>query len=113
MVSIKNNVIKITQGDTLRTRVVFFIKPGALYTPSEGDRIRFALKSSRNPVDRDVLLNIEIPADTMELVIPAGLSKKVPARTLPYFYDVEICFANGDVYTFIPDGTYYSLPEVV
>ena len=113
MVSIKNNVIRITQGDTLRTSVVFYTEPGVPYIPSAGDRIRFALKSSKSANDTDVLINIDIPTDSMILTIPAEETKKVAARSTPYFYDVEITFENGDVYTFISDGDYYSLPEVV
>jgi len=113
MVSIKNNVIRITQGDTLRTSVVFYTEPDVPYIPSEGDRIRFALKSSKNANDTDILINVEIPTDTMVLTIPAEATKNVPARSTPYFYDVEITFENGDVYTFISDGDYYSLPGVV
>lgn len=113
MVSIKNNVIRITQGDTLRTPVVFYTEPGVPYVPSEGDVIRFALKSTKNVTDTDVLINVEIPIDTMILTIPAEETKKVVARNRAYFYDVEVRFANGDVLTFIPNGEYYSEPEVV
>ena len=113
MVTIKNNVIRITQGDTLRTSVVFYTEPGVPYIPSEGDRIRFALKSSKSPKDTDVLLNIDIPTDSMVLTVPAEETKKIVSRATPYFYDVVITFENGDVYTFIADGAYYSLPEVV
>lgn len=113
MVSIKNNIIRATQGDTIRTTVKFYMPKGTEYVPEQGDVIRFALKSTKKPDDTAILLNVNIPIDSMELVIPAEETKKIPSRRTPYFYDVQITFASGEVYTFIHEGEYYSLPEVV
>lgn len=114
MVEIKDNVIRATQGDTIRTPVQLFtsLNPKVEYVPESGDTIRFALKGTPDPKDTKVLLNIPIPISTMELYIPAEETKKLKARKNPYFYDVEIVLANGDVCTFI-SNEYYSLPEVL
>ena len=61
----------------------------------------------------NVLVNIEIPITTMELIVPASETKKLPSRKKPYFYDVEVTFANGDILTVIAEGEWYSLPEVM
>ncbi|MBR2259745.1 MAG: hypothetical protein IJ899_20880 [Blautia sp.] len=113
MVEIKNNVIRATQGDTVRTQFVFEIEEGVPYEPSEGDRIRLAVKASKDPQDNNILVDVEIPITTMELVVPSSETKKLPYRRKPCFYDIEVTFAGGDVLTVISEGEWYSMPEVM
>lgn len=44
MIRIKNKLITMTRGDTLRAKINITDAKGDKYTPVEGDRIRFAVK---------------------------------------------------------------------
>ena len=41
---VRNNTIFLTRGDTFKAKVTITYPNGAVYTPKEGDSIRFALK---------------------------------------------------------------------
>ncbi len=68
-----------------------------IYTPVNGDRIRFAMK--QNYSSSRVLVNKSIPIDTLILHLEPNDTKKLTFGD--YVYDIEITFANGDVDTFI------------
>lgn len=102
-----NNNIELTRGDTLKVKVNIFIN-SELYTPQEGDEIRFAMK--RNYTDKNPLILKAIPFDTMMLHLkPEDTKHLIFGRE--YVYDVQITFANGDVRTFIK-GKIKLTPEV-
>ena len=67
------------------------------YTPTDGDRVRFALKQSYS--SSKVLIHKDIPNDTLVLHLAPSDTKKLAFGN--YVYDIEITFANGDVDTFI------------
>ena len=110
MVSIKDNVITITRGDTLETTVAISLQSGEPYVPAEGDRIRFALKSAYR--DNEPIIVKAIPNDTMVLRLEAEDTKQLTARRTPYVYDVELTTPDGTVDTFIANGNFYVLEEV-
>ncbi len=106
--SIKQNAITLTRGDTFKAQVEIRHPDGSLYTPKEGDQIRFAAKKKIS--DTSPLILIEIPISTMQLVI-------TPADTKPldfgeYWYDIQITKANGDVDTFITKSVLKLTEEV-
>ena len=59
MVVIKNNVITITRGDTLETPVAIELESGKDFYPSNGDRIRFALKKRYSDPKPIIIKNID------------------------------------------------------
>lgn len=88
MYYVEDNKIYLTRGDSLSIELELTDSAGGKYTPAEGDRVEFTVKSSvnmREPliVKTGTLININYE-DTAEL--PFG----------GYVYDVQITFANGE-----------------
>lgn len=107
--SVSGTKIRLTRGDTAVINVTAKFKAsGEAYTPQEGDKVKFSVKKSAN--DRTVLLEKNIPIDTMQLWINPEDTK--PLRFGSYVYDIELTYANGDVDTFIPNGQLEITAEV-
>lgn len=94
---IKKNTIFLTRGDTFKAMLTINNPDGSVYTPVEGDTIRFALKE--NVKDEECLILRDIPIDTMLLVIYPEDTKSLEFGS--YVYDIQLTKANGDVDTFI------------
>lgn len=107
--SIKKNVITITRGDTLVSKVAITDAAGNEYVPCEEDSIRFALKQSSE--DEEALIVKEIPYDTLILQLDADETKQLPVGE--YRYDIEITLSNGVVDTFIPWSKFKVTEEVI
>ena len=97
MVDISGTTITMTRGDTARISVYISDAEGEPYTPSEQDTIRFAMKKDYK--DAEPLLLINIPVDTMMLVINPEDTKSLPFGA--YVYDIELTTETGVVDTFI------------
>lgn len=103
-VSIEDNRITMTRGDTLRLQITMG-RDGEAYVPTEGDVIRFAVKhptlndSKTEYVDPEPLLMKTIPTDTLMLELESEDTK--PLGFGRYDYDIQITFADGTVDTFI------------
>lgn len=113
MVEIQDNVIVATQGDTVITPIELYLRVGReleKYVPSDGDQIRFAIKSSYK--DPEPIFVKTIPNDTMILRLESEDTKLLPARKKPYVYDIEITLEDGTVCTFIDRASYISTDEV-
>ena len=110
MFTIDENTMRITltRGDTLKTKVGMTYKTGDVYTPSEGDSLRFALK--KNYKDEEPLILKTIPIDTCILHLEPNDTKDMKFGS--YVYDIEITFANGDVDTFIDKKEFVLTEEV-
>lgn len=109
MVSIKDNTITITRGDTLETTLIVKTMSGADYIPSEGDSIRFALKGSYD--DDRPIINKSIGSD-MILRLEASETKQLEARRRPYVYDVELRTPEDTVVDTFLKGEMYVTQEV-
>ena len=94
---VNKNTIYLTRGDTFKAHLSINYPDGSVYTPKEGDSIRFALKE--NIEDEECLIWRDIPIDTMLLVLYPGDTKELEFGT--YVYDIQLTKANGDVDTFI------------
>ena len=94
---VRNNIVYLTRGDTFKAHLTINYPDGSVYTPKEGDSIRFALKE--NIEDEECLIWREIPIDTMLLVLYPGDTKELEFGN--YVYDIQLTKANGDVDTFI------------
>ncbi|MBQ8054471.1 MAG: hypothetical protein IJ198_11810 [Lachnospiraceae bacterium] len=110
MVSIKDNTITITRGDTLETNLIVKTMSGADYVPTEGDVIRFALKGSYD--DDRPIINKVIPNDSLILRLEASETKQLEARRKPYVYDVELRTPEDTVVDTFLTGEMYVTQEV-
>lgn len=105
MVTVTDNLITMTRGDTLKCKVTV-TKDGEPYTPTSGESLRFAVKRRTKTkgdyteyVDKEPLINKAIPVDTLELKLDPADTKDLHFGK--YDYDVEITLADGTVSTFI------------
>lgn len=92
-----NNAIYLTRGDTFKAVLTITYPDGSIYTPIEGDSIRFAMK--RDVEDTECLILKDIPIDTMMLQLDPADTKELEFGS--YIYDIQLTKANGDVDTFI------------
>ena len=99
MYKIEKNDITLTRGDTLYVQITL-TKDGEPYVPQEGDTIRFAMKKSYKDPDSEVLINKQVPIDTLMLEIDPEDTKSLSMQKT-YVYDLEITTSIGEVYTFI------------
>lgn len=108
---IRNNRIVITRGDTLEARLSIRTREWHKFKPSDGDRIRFALKSTFE--DAEPLIVKEIPIGTMILRLEAAETEKLAARRRPYVYDVELRTPGDRLVATVITGEMYVREEVL
>ena len=112
---IKGTDIQLTRGDTLEMQLEI-IKNDEVYTPTNGDVIRFAMKSNKLNSDKSdyeekiPLVIKEIPNNTMILKLDPEDTKSLSFGN--YVYDIQITFENGDVNTFVAKAKMVITPEV-
>lgn len=109
MIKISGTTIKMTRGDTLRLNLSLTDEDGNVYTPLEGDHIRFAMKTGYN--EATPILVKDIPNDTLQLVLNPEDTKDLP-QPCTFVYDLEITYANGDVETFVDKAKLQLTEEV-
>ena len=95
--TIKKNVIKLTKGDSLTTKISITDSEGNVYEPDPADRIRFAIK--KNYDDEIPIIIKDIPYDTLVLRLESADTKLLEPGD--YHYDIEITMTDGSVDTFI------------
>ena len=95
--SISGTTITLTRGDTFMVAIEMYDSEGNVYTPSEGDAIRFAAKASYE--DIIPLIKKDIPINTMLLELEPKDTKELPFGT--YVYDIQLTKSSGEVDTFI------------
>lgn len=108
MQSVNGKIITLTKGDTFKATIVLTRPDGTIYTPEDGDTIRFAMKQSWE--DQSVLLERAVPIDTMLLKLDPGDTSQLEVGN--YVYDLQLTYSNGDVDTFIDKGTLKLTEEV-
>lgn len=120
MHKIEGTTITLTRGDSFAPNVE--IKrideetgEESVYTPVEGDQIRFAMKHKKmkadgsDYIDEEPLLVKQIPYDTMVLRLDPSDTKELSFGK--YAYDLEIVMADGWTETFL-EGTFIVAKEV-
>ena len=90
--SIKKNIIQVTRGDTLIATLDITDAEGNKFIPSEGDIVRFAMKTSTRDNER-ILVQKIIPNDTLELRLDSNDTDHEPGQ---YWFDVEVVLNTGD-----------------
>lgn len=94
----KRTDIYLTKGDTFVVEVEAYLQnTRERYEPVVGDTVRFALKKC--PTDDECLIYKDIPISTMILKLESDDTKTL--QNIPYWYDIQLTYANGDVDTFI------------
>lgn len=97
--SINGNNITLTRGDSLFIQLDL-TKDGQPFTPQEGDSVRFAVKQRYKDPDTDVIINKQIPIDTLLLeLLPSDTKTMTMGKD--YVYDIEYTDSDGRVDTFI------------
>ena len=95
--SVSGTTITLTRGDTLKAQISITDRNGNPYVPKGGDKVRFAMKATYS--DPEPLVNIDIPIDTLILVIKPEDTHGLPFGN--YVYDIQLTKENGEVDTFI------------
>ena len=100
MFYIQGNNIEMTRGDTLHAVINMRDPLGVISYPETGDVVTFNAMLTR---DGEAVITKTIPHDTMTLTLdPEDTEELAYGR---YIFTVRITRANGDVDTFIDDGT--------
>lgn len=97
MFEIKNNVIKITRGDSASLHVELMKPDGLEYVMSEGDTLTMTV---RKVIGSAVLM--QIVSETNEIYISPADSKKLSVGSC--VYDIELKVLAGDVFTVVGLG---------
>lgn len=109
-----DGTITMTQGDTLDTKVNILVRVDEEttipYVPSEGDQIRFAVKSSYK--DLEPIITKAIPVSTLQLRLESEETKLLETRRKPYVYDIQLTTPFGTVDTFMDRKLMYITEEV-
>lgn len=99
MLTISNNNIDLTRGDTGLFNITLVDKDGQPYIPEEGSTLRFAMSSKYFSERGEVLILKDIPIETMQLEIEPSDTKGLKAGT--YKYDIELTDEVGHVSTVV------------
>ena len=106
--SVSGTAITLTRGDTFMASISITQQDGTPYVPSEGDKVRFAMKTKYQ--DPEPLLTKEIPIDTMTLLLNPEDTKNLSFGK--YVYDIQLTKADGTVDTFITKASIKLTEEV-
>lgn len=106
--SVTGTNITLTRGDTFNAIISINQSDGEPYIPVEGDKIRFAMKTTYD--DAEPILDINIPIDTMTLTLNPEDTKGL--KFGKYVYDIQLTKANGVVDTFITKASIRITEEV-
>ena len=109
--SVSGHKITMTRGDTAIVNIIPKYNDGEVYEPTAEDTVKFTVKRKATSKEvMEILLEKEIPTDTMELRIESEDTKAM--RFGEYVFDIQLTYENGDVDTFITDGKLEITPEV-
>lgn len=108
MLKVSGNKIELTRGDTMILEVNLKDESGADYTPEESDKVYFRLK--RNATAKDMLLEKEIPIDTMVLRLDVQDTSDLKFGT--YVYEIELVTSNDYHFTAIANEEFVISEEL-
>lgn len=88
---IKKNIISVTKGDSLWTKLSLADSDGNQYIPDPGDVIIFSLKTSTSDSENPIVQK-QISPDTLELRLDP---EDTDINVGDYWYDIEVTLTNG------------------
>lgn len=91
--------IDLTRGDTGLFNITLVDKDGSEYIPADGCRLRFAMSAKYYSTASEVLIEKEIPIETMQLEIEPSDTKNLQPKK--YVYDIELTDETGRVSTVV------------
>lgn len=94
MFEIKDNIIKLTKGDSAVIRVEIVFENGDPYVMGTGDVLRFTVR--KKPTS-DILLQVE--SSTNIINIPHSQTQNLEPGSC--CYDIELTTASGEVFTVV------------
>ena len=115
MVIVDGNNVTMTRGDTFIAQIEMKDKNGVVYSPMQGDVIRFTLRDPKmnnkktKYYDSDPLVTKIVPNNTLLLRLDPADTKNLGFGEYVYF--VELTYANGVVDTFIAESSFVLTPE--
>lgn len=108
MLNVKNNVIKLTRGDTAYITVpIVDDKTGQPVTLTDHDYLTFTVK--KTIYDEEACFKHTLAGSNAFKIYPEDTSGLEYGR---YFYDVQLVNADGDVYTVITPHVFEVTGEV-
>lgn len=100
MLNIDSNYnIELTRGDTGIFNISLVDSDGEPYAPAEGSSLRFAMSKKYGSTASEVLIDKQIPIDTMQLEIEPQDTKLLSFGT--YLYDIQFTDEYGRVSTVV------------
>lgn len=108
MLVVSANRIQLTRGDTLILELTLTDESGELYEPSATDKIYFRVK--RNATAKDMLIEKEIPYDTMILQLNEDDTKDMKFGV--YYYEIELVTDSGYHFTAIANTEFEITEEL-
>lgn len=94
MLEIKNDVIKITKGDTAAIRVELTHVNGTSYEMQEGDKLTLTV---RKKPSSGIMLSAESSTNVIEMT--ANMTKLLEVGAC--CYDIQLETASGEIYTVV------------
>lgn len=107
MLQITSNEVFLTRGDSADLEVIIYDLEGNVYELQEGDQLVFTLKY--NCITEDILIQKDISSDSTIHMLP---NDTVTLYYGPYWFDVQLTKADGDVYTVIDPHKFNITKEV-
>lgn len=108
MLKVSGNKIDLTRGDTMILEVSLKDEAGEAYIPTDTDIIYFRLK--KNATSKEVLLEKEIPYDTMILQLDEADTENLKFGT--YYYEIELVTSENNHFTAIANEPFNITEEL-
>ena len=110
MLVIRRTNISLTRGDSAYITLSLTSGNGEPFIPSAEDVIRCQVREAPN--GGKLIFNGEISRDDNVIAWHIKPEDTADIEAKDYYWDAQIEFSNGDIFTFIPFSVFKVLPEV-
>lgn len=109
MLKISGYKISLTRGDSAYINLTINTDNG-IYEMNDGDKVRVQVRDVPNT--GDLMFEGDIEQINGEIVWHIYPEQTTYLDVKTYYWDAQLCTANGDVFTFIPASQFKLLDEV-